>query len=253
MSHSSNCLNCDQKILGNFCFDCGQKTDTHRITFSHFIFHDILHGVWHFEKGILFTVKEALIRPGEAALDYIGGKRIKYYNVFYLLLVLIGLNLFLNHYYDEFSHTYLNTTPEPNNVHKSEIDKFLINNVKLIIFSVVPLFAINSFLIFRRKRLNFSEHFIIAGMVYLGVILLVTISELTGFLDFFNYIDVISDFAGYAVPLAIILYVPFGYYNAFKADYSKIRFFLKMISFGFILLVEIIVLSLLLIMYIDND
>lgn len=239
MSHSSTCLNCDQKILGNFCYDCGQKADTHRINLKHFIFHDILHGVWHFEKGILFTIKEALIRPGKAALDYISGKRIKYYNVFYLILILIGLNIFLNHYYNVFSHIYLNTALEPENAYKSKIDAFLHNNAKLLIFSFVPLFAINSFLIFRKKRLNFSEHFIIAGMIYLGVILIVTFGELTGFLDFFRYVSFLSDILTYVIPLSVILYVTFGYYNAFKTDYSKRRFFLKIISFFTLLLFEI--------------
>lgn len=79
-------MNCSEPVSKKFCPNCGQKTDTHRITFKHFILHDILHGVWHFERGILFTLKEAIIRPGNAALDYISGKRVRYYNVFYLIL-----------------------------------------------------------------------------------------------------------------------------------------------------------------------
>ena len=43
---------------------------------KHFVMHDLLHGVWHLEKGILFTLKETIIRPGQAALDYIKGKRV---------------------------------------------------------------------------------------------------------------------------------------------------------------------------------
>lgn len=253
MSHSSNCLNCNQEILGKFCYDCGQKTDTHRINFKHFVFHDILHGVWHFEKGILFTVKEAFIRPGKAALDYISGKRIKYYNVFYLLLLLIGLNIFLSHYYDEFSHKYLNTALEVDDAgEKDAMDKFITDNLKLIIFSVVPLFAINSFLIFRRKRLNFSEHFIIAGMIYLGVILLVSIKEVIGFLDFLNYVDVVADIARLIINIAMLFYVPFAYYNAFRSDYSKTRYFFKISLFGFLMLVEILLVFTITVMNVDK-
>src|SRR5690606_21269807 len=79
---STNCLNCGKQLTDKFCSGCGQKSDTHRISFKHFIAHDVLHGTFHIEKGILFTAKEALVRPGKAALDYIAGKRIKYYNVF---------------------------------------------------------------------------------------------------------------------------------------------------------------------------
>ncbi|TGD59821.1 DUF3667 domain-containing protein [Flavobacterium humi] len=251
MSHSSHCLNCHQEVLGKFCYDCGQKTDTHRITFKHFVLHDILHGVWHFEKGILFTIKEALIRPGKGSLDYISGKRVKYYNVFYLLLVLIGLNIFLSHYYDVFSSKYLNIVFEKES-DESELDRFLSEHAKLIIFSIVPLFALNSFLVFRRKRLNFSEHFIIAGMVYLGVILLVTLTEILSFLDFFKYIDVVSKFSSLLISFAIMAYVPFAYYNAFHSDYSKRRFLFNMCLFGFLLMVEITFFATLGILYIDK-
>jgi hypothetical protein len=33
--HSHTCLNCNQKLFGNFCANCGQKADTHRITPKH--------------------------------------------------------------------------------------------------------------------------------------------------------------------------------------------------------------------------
>ncbi|MBS1571605.1 MAG: DUF3667 domain-containing protein, partial [Bacteroidetes bacterium] len=87
------CLNCGSKVDNNYCSVCSQKTDTHRLTPKHFFYHDILHGIWHLDKGILFTLKEAVIRPGQASLDYINGKRIRYYNVFYLCLLLLGISI----------------------------------------------------------------------------------------------------------------------------------------------------------------
>jgi hypothetical protein len=106
MNHSQKCLNCESVVNGNFCSNCGQKTDIHRINFINFIKHDFLHGLFHVEKGMLFTAKESLIRPGKAAIDYIEGKRIRYYNVFYFILVLIGINLFLGNYYDQLTEIY---------------------------------------------------------------------------------------------------------------------------------------------------
>ena len=99
------CLNCNTEIENNFCSNCGQKTDTHRITLKHFLMHDLLHGIWHLEKGILFTIKETFMRPGQAALDYITGKRIRYYNVFYLSLLVLALNLRLSKLYENL-HTF---------------------------------------------------------------------------------------------------------------------------------------------------
>lgn len=98
---SLQCLNCNRSVENKYCSFCGQKIDTHRLTPRHFFFHDIVHGVWHLDKGIFYTLKQAIIRPGSASLDYILGRRIAFYNIFYLCLILIGINLFLNHWYQE--------------------------------------------------------------------------------------------------------------------------------------------------------
>lgn len=248
-----NCLNCENSTSQNFCPNCGQKTDTHRITFQNFITHDILHGVWHFERGIFYTIKEAIFRPGKAALDYISGKRIKYYNVFYLILLFIGLNIFLNQYYDKLNHYYFNLSniPQTNTAGKS-IDDFVSKYSKLIIFSFVPLLAFNSWVIFRRKRLNLSEHFIISGMIFLGVMIITTIGSLTNFTEFLNYIDVFSNFIDKSIPIFIIIHLFISYYNCFKDNYNTkgiiFRTFLNLMLF----LVELIGLIFLLFGYFTN-
>lgn len=239
MSQNSNCLNCNENIIGKFCYQCGQKSDTHRITFKHFLFHDILHGIWHFEKGILFTIKEAFIRPGQAALDYISGKRIKYYNVFYLILLLIGLNIILTDLYDQLSHTYFGTDLEFKVTGKGEaVANFVAKYTKLLIFALVPIFAINSFCVFKRLKLNFSEHLIIAGIIVLGIMIITTIGTIAYFLEFIfkNYI---FDNINILVPIAIIFYILFTYYQATKKVYSKLAFCLKILQFCLLVFTEI--------------
>jgi hypothetical protein len=67
---TTTCLNCQAEIDKNYCSTCGEKTDIHRITVKHFLFHDLLHGVWHIDKGILFTLKETIVRPGSGTRLY---------------------------------------------------------------------------------------------------------------------------------------------------------------------------------------
>jgi hypothetical protein len=253
MSHSKTCLNCERPTIENFCSYCGQKTDTHKITFKHFLFHDILHGVWHFEKGILFTLKQALLRPGKAALEYIAGKRIRFYNVFYLTLLLIGLNIFINHIQNQLSHYYFNTTldPQTDGAGKS-IDAFLSGNSKLILFSFIPLLAINSFLFFRKKKLNFSEHFIISGMMFLGVMAIVTISSLFYFTDYMNYTNFLSDILNIVTPASIIIYLMLNYYKTFSDSYTIFQNTLRVFLFITLLLLEIALLIILMIGYFTN-
>ena len=242
MSNSTSCLNCETKIVGKFCFNCGQKTDTHRITFKHFIFHDILHGVWHVEKGIFFTLKEALIRPGKAALDYISGKRIRYYNVFYLTLLLMGINLYLNHIFEILDKKYSNSYVSEN----LELDNFLVDNAKLFILSLVPILSIISYFIFKKIKLNLSEHFILSGIFVLGILFITTIGSLFYLFDYTQNLQIVSDLFNVLTPIIILIYLFYGYFSAFKSFYSKksllfrvlsllILFFLGIISFGLII------------------
>lgn len=252
MSHNSHCLNCEGSVSSKFCPECGQKTDTHRITFKHFVMHDILHGVWHFEKGILFSLREGITRPGKAGMDYISGKRIRYYNVFYLILLLIGLNLFVTAYYEKLSHIYLGTKEVVMTGVIKSLGDFLEHYTKLLIFSFIPLFAVNSFLIFRRKKLNLSEHFIIAGMVFLGVMIIVTVTNFFFFLDFIEHMDFLSNFVNSFTPIFIILFILVSYYKTFRDTYSRTRILFKSLLFIFLLLLELILLMVLFVGYFTN-
>lgn len=68
-----NCKNCKSKIQGNYCAQCGNARQLKRID-GHFILHEIEH-VLHFEKGLFFTIKELLLRPGKCVREYISENR----------------------------------------------------------------------------------------------------------------------------------------------------------------------------------
>ncbi|MFY0481357.1 DUF3667 domain-containing protein [Flavobacterium sp. PLA-1-15] len=237
------CLNCNEATERNYCSNCGQKTDTHRINFKHFLVHDILHGVWHMEKGILFTMKEALTRPGKAALDYISGKRIKYYNVFYLTVLLVGLQLFLANYYEHLQTIYFPEKLEETEKIAQKNYAFLSDYGKILILSLIPLFAFNSFIVFRRKRLNLSEHFIISGMVFLGVMIITLVSTILSFLDFLENFSTIALIIDRSTPVILLLFISYGYYKAFQSVYSKSGLFLRVIVFDILLLFLLLLIS----------
>lgn len=253
MNHALHCLNCNYETIGKFCHTCGQKTATHRITAKHFVTHDLLHGVWHIEKGILYTLKQALLRPGKAALEYISGKRIKYYNVFYLILIIIGLTILMKSTYDQMAVKYLGTTVLPREEYSGKVlDEFISNYAKLLIFAVVPIFALNSFIVFRRKKLNLSEHSIIAGMIFLGVITITLIGETLYLTDFIKNLDFISTFVDYATPIMIFIYVLTNYYRTFKRDYSIVLLICKLILFLTLTFLEVLLTAIIIIGYVSN-
>ena len=219
---STTCLNCNSKLTGPFCAQCGQSRDTHRITFKHFIFHDVLHGVFHVERGMLFTAKQALRRPGIAALDYIAGKRKPYYNVFLLVLFTLGLILFLRHTYAQLEGAqYKKDFVEVNlNEASQNIDNLLSQKSKIIIFLFVPLAAINSRLLFKGKRYNLLEHAILAGMILLGILLITDIFTTVLYFNFFLKSDDFGELVGEGALFTILCYITFGYYNAFRPGLS---------------------------------
>ena len=59
-----NCKNCNTEINKNYCPNCGQPTKLKRID-GHYILSEI-GSVLNFDKGILFTIRELLLRPGQS-------------------------------------------------------------------------------------------------------------------------------------------------------------------------------------------
>ena len=230
---NNHCLNCNHAIIGHFCSNCRQKTDTHRIKLGHFIMHDMLHGVWHLEKGILFTLKETFTRPGQAALDYISGKRIRYYNVFYLSLLLIGLNLLLSHFYDGFSHE-TDELPKQGLLLKDFFSKYL----KLILLGIVPILAVNSLLIFKRLKLNLAEHFIINGINLVGMLVISIVFSLADFLNKISTTNIFS-LLKVVVFFLIPLFSFWVFWDAAKKQYAFLGFMWRIAVFYILVLVQL--------------
>ena len=245
---NNKCLNCEKVIVDRFCSGCGQKADTHRISFKNFFYHDVLHGTFHIDKGMLFTAKQALVRPGKAALEYISGKRIPYYNVFYLILIIIGLIIFSRHYLNEFSTTDIEEvvqTPKELNEASKKFDDVFSNKSKLIVLLFVPFSAINSFILFRRKKLNLSEHTIIAGWILLGMLLISLLGNLFFYLRLIvPFTPSFSMYMSIFVSLLMIIHIGYGYVNAFHNDYTKSQMALKVFLFFVLIGVEIVILFL---------
>jgi len=56
------CKVCNSEVSENYCSNCGHPVALKRIN-GHYLVHEIEH-VLHFERGILYTIRELLFRPG---------------------------------------------------------------------------------------------------------------------------------------------------------------------------------------------
>ena len=152
---NDTCLNCNQNISSNYCDHCGQKASTHRYSVKHFIEHDFIHGVWHVDKGILFTLKALFTRPGHFVRDYIEGKRVNYFNFVSLLILIMAISAFLE------LHTtikFADLMPKESQASVSSFEAFAAKYPKMFLVFTIPMYAFFSFIWFKKAKLNFTEH-----------------------------------------------------------------------------------------------
>ncbi len=88
-THEHACLNCGTPLIGSHCHACGQAAHVHK-TLGAF-FHDLLHGVFHFEGKIWRTLPMLVIRPGKLTREYIDGRRASYVSPIALFLFCVFL------------------------------------------------------------------------------------------------------------------------------------------------------------------
>jgi len=74
--HGGICLNCGTTLTGAYCHRCGQAGHVHRTIGA--IWHEILHGVVHFEGKLWNTLPMLCLRPGELTRRYIHGERARF-------------------------------------------------------------------------------------------------------------------------------------------------------------------------------
>ncbi|AZA95680.1 DUF3667 domain-containing protein [Chryseobacterium shandongense] len=155
---NSYCLNCKSEISYNYCPHCGQKTSTHRYSIKHFLEHDLIHGIWHVDKGILFTLKELFTRPGHSIREYIQGKRVNYFSFVTLILLLLTLTAMLTPYV----HVKVSDLVSPQSrAMMNSMEEYMTAHPKQVLIISIPIYSLFSFLWFRKSGVNFSEHLVL--------------------------------------------------------------------------------------------
>lgn len=90
-ARSAECQNCGAPLAGRYCSACGQK-DEHRILPLKHLLHEVFHDILHLDARFLKTIG-MLVRPGALTLEYIAGRRMRWFPPFRLYL-LVSLAFF---------------------------------------------------------------------------------------------------------------------------------------------------------------
>ncbi|AZA83370.1 hypothetical protein C1637_21420 [Chryseobacterium lactis] len=213
----STCLNCSHTLTAEYCGKCGQKASTHRYSLRHFIEHDFIHGVWHVDKGALFTVKELFTRPGNSVREYILGKRAKYFSFITLLILTASISAIVSHY---FPIDFKALVPQNGRDSINSFEKLMTSYPKIVLLISIPVNSIFSYLWFRKAGFNYSEHLVLnsyktAAEILVGLIFTV----ITLFSD---HAAVVASLYLLCVFMVSILYGTWFYAQFFsQSGYSK--------------------------------
>ena len=219
MNHS--CLNCDAHVSQNYCAQCGQKTSTHRFSLQHFFIHDFVHGIFHLDKGFLFTIKELLTRPGHSVREYIQGKRVNHFNYFTTLILVLTIGYLLS---------------KAEKVHPSQLfenisglTKVLKDYSKITVFLGVPVYALSSYALFyRRAKQNYTENLVINLFMLCGNLTISLLLKM--FMIFTDDIQFLRS-VNLVVTGMVLIYVYVFFYQYFSVfRYTKISLIIRVLT-----------------------
>lgn len=164
-----HCKNCAAELNGKFCSNCGQSADTHKLNF-HYMWHDIQHGLLHFDKGIFYSVKELYTRPGHSIREFLEGKRVKHFKPLSMVIVLATIYAFLSHvlHLDHSTQISLQNNVGGGNakgVDPMDISKWISDHYALSRLLSIPLLAFSTWLCFKRQKFNFVELLVLTAFV----------------------------------------------------------------------------------------
>ena len=204
---TNNCLNCNKEITDKFCSNCSQPTSTHRFSLSHFIQHDFIHGIFHLDKGFLYTIKELFTRPGHSIREYVQGKRVKHFNYFATIILLMTITYILNKWSQiDFFELYEDKKSGEG------LKKVLNDYNKISVFLHIPFVSLFSFIFFKKSKQNYTENLVLNLYMLCGIIIICFVPLI--FMIFIvnkDFIIAVNVFTG----VLMFLYIAIFYYQYF--------------------------------------
>jgi hypothetical protein len=152
---TTSCKNCNALILGNFCSNCGQPVNTHRID-AHYFLHDIPHSILHVDKGFPFTFVQLITRPAKALAEYLDGKRVNFFRPLAYVVLMSALCSVLISWIGK-----LALTGHAGSNKIAEHQSFFAHYQSLFIFLMIPVVSVCTYLVFKKSHYNFWEHVLI--------------------------------------------------------------------------------------------
>jgi hypothetical protein len=183
------CRNCDFRFAGNFCPQCGQEADT-RLPSVWSFFHEMF--THHVGTGgkLPRTLWRLFVTPGALTLDYFRGMRSSYLRpvrlyliasvAFFIVAGILTQHLAAPADVGDAIHVQFDESPADSGFQKKIIDKAKLwttlpagvrsqlivrgafDYAPKVMFLLLPLFALLTLLLYRKRRQPYAAHFVFA-------------------------------------------------------------------------------------------
>ena len=164
------CKNCKTKLQENdlFCSNCGGKIVTKRLTFSS-LMEELFSTIFSWDNKYFKTLLHLFTQPEVIIKGYINGVRKRYVKpISFLLISLTVYGLYMYFIKDSFNaaidavKNITQSTSESEKEFQETYNKFfkniLIKHSSLVTSLMIPLFALVTSIVFRKRNLNYIEH-----------------------------------------------------------------------------------------------
>jgi hypothetical protein len=238
------CQNCGAESGGKYCPDCGQEMEIKRLEVKT-IFHDVTHGILHWENSILKTFGLMLLKPGNTAASYISGQRKTVVKPFTYFIFIQTIYVLLYHRMNGQYFAFMNFNISPTEASQEKVEHIqqMVNAyINYLNYFMPVFFSAFFYLLYKKKTgINFAEstaisfYWVGTTMVF-GIVLMLL-----------SLIDIRIWNARIIVSMAFLFYalVQFAKEAKFKGTLrSLLMLFLTNVSYGlFVLLVLLLYFS----------
>lgn len=261
MEDINRCKHCGHTITEEFCGKCGQRR-FRRIDRKYVA--DEVADILQTNRGLFYTLKNLVIRPGQTARKFVDGDRIKHFKPLLLVFVLGGFSAFVSFKLLHIDEVIMNYTPYQNkelgdvDANLEIANKFmdswiniLSNYIGLVNIALLPIYAWLTRLVFKNWGHNYYEH--IAINAYMVSIIIIAQMIFTNPLLYIFRNSLQAIFLASSLNYLGIPVIFWWFFKGFYAEHTnkeviiKIATLLAMIFAAFILfiiLVAIVVISL---------
>lgn len=152
------CKNCESKVEGHYCSNCGQRTSVDKVSFKE-TFQDLANAFFSIDAPFYLTFKMLFFNPGKLFREFLDGKRKIYYKPVSFFILTTIVYLVIRSLIDYNPMTTAGVKVEGHLL--IEAGKYMVRNINNIMFVFV--FSLGLFLkVFFYKKYSLAEYLAIS-------------------------------------------------------------------------------------------